>query len=450
MPTITLPHNYKPRHYQLPLLQALDEGCKRAVYVAHRRSGKDKTAVNIFPKEMMQRVGTYWGVFPELKQGRKILWDGMDADGFKFLNHFPYELRGGIDGNAGINNSEMKLSFRNGSIFQIIGDDNIDSNVGSNPVFAWFDEYSLHNPRGWGLISPILEQNGGKALFTYTPRGENHGKTLFDYAMDQDDWFCGLYTASDTGIFTKQQLERIRLEYVSLYGDDSLFYQEYMCDFTVPIQGAYYATHMRRAMDEGRITHVPYDERYTVETYWDIGRTDYTAVWFAQRIGLDIRLIDYLETTGVGIHEIAPMVLSKPYIYSRHVGPHDIEQGEWGSADKSRRDTATKLGIRFEVAPRLSIQDGIDAGRAILPRCWFDADKCKDGVDALKSYHKQYDDKRKVYLKEPYHDWSSHGADGFRTMAVSIDDKAQALPAKRDKYRRTSSNYVYAGNPDAV
>lgn len=447
---VDLPFNFTPRPYQLPLLRAIDNGVKRAVYVSHRRSGKDKTAVNIIAKKMMERVGTYWAVMPELKQGRKIIWDGIDSDGFPFIKHFPDAL---IESK---NASEMKIKYKNGSVFQVIGDDNIDSNIGSNPIFSWFDEYSLQKPRGWGLISPILEQNGGVGMFTYTPRGENHAFTLYNYAKEQPDWYCGLFTVADTGVFSMDQLERIRREYIALYGDDSLFFQEYWCDFSVPIQGAYYSAQIAKAITEGRITRVAHDPTYPVETYWDIGRSDYTAVWFIQRIGTDIRIIDYLETTGVGIHEIAPMVLSrgktrdnaKGYVFSRHVAPHDINQGEWGSPDKSRKDTAAKLGIRFEVAQMLSIQDGIDSVRSLFDRIWIDDVKCSDGINALKNYRKQFDEKRKCYLNAPFHDWSSHAADALRTMGVSIDSRAQAVQG--DAYDREPRKADYPFNPATV
>lgn len=447
MPKVRVPHNYEPRHYQLPVLQALSEGCTRLVWVAHRRSGKDKTLAAEIAAQMLDRVGTYWGVFPELKQGRKILWEGMDSKGFKFLDHFPRELR---DGDP--NNSDMLLRYKNGSIFQIVGDDNIDSNVGSNPIFVWFDEYSLHSPRGWGLISPILEENGGTAIFTYTPRGENHGLTLLNLAKSDPNWFWDVVDAGRSGVFSKEQLERIRREYIAFYGDDSLYWQEYWCDFSVPIAGAYYAKQIKDAETQGRVTNLVYNPTYPVDTYWDIGRTDYTTVWFCQQVGQQYRFIDYLETTGVGIHEIAPMVLSRKYVFRRHVAPHDIRQGEWGSPDKSRLDTASKLGISFEIAPKLMVQDGIDSCRGVFSQCWFDSVKCKDGLSALKSYHKEYDDKTKRYLSHPHHDWSSHGADGFRTFAVSVDDRAQARPIDKyeeDSPRAGSKGYFYAGRPDA-
>lgn len=444
MTEITIPYNFGPRVYQVPFLRAIDDGCKRLIIVWHRRTGKDKTCLNAMIKQMLKRVGGYYYMFPTLVQGRAVLWDGIDNDGFKFLDHFPPQIV------KRFNNQEMKIELNNGSIFRVLGADNFDGKMGTNPVMIVFSEYSLINPSVWGFFRPILAANDGIAVFNFTPRGENHAYDLYNLGDASDDWYTEILTASDTKILSADILERERREIKALNGDDALYWQEYFCDFSVPIAGAYYANQMQDAVAEGRICNIPYVATFPVETYWDIGRTDYTAIWFVQRIGADIRLIDYLQTTGVGIHEIAPLVLSKKYVYSRHIAPHDIEQGEWGSAENSRRDTAQKLGINFEVAPMLSVQDGIDAARAILSRCWFDREKCADGISALKSYHKKYDEKRKYYQPIPEHDWSSHASDAFRYLAVSIDDRAYAMPNKRDRYKRARSSYQYTGNPLAV
>ena len=187
-----IPHNYQPRPYQLPLLRAMDSGKKRACVVWHRRSGKDKTLINLMVKKMFERVGSYYYFLPTYKQGKKILWDGMDRNGMRFLDHFPAQVV------TKKNETELKLQVANGSIFQIVGTDNYDSIMGSNPVGCVFSEYALQNPAAWDFIRPILAENEGWAVFNFTPRGMNHGYELFQMAERNQDWFCELLTVDDT------------------------------------------------------------------------------------------------------------------------------------------------------------------------------------------------------------------------------------------------------------
>lgn len=428
---ITIPYRYEPRRYQLPLLKAIDNGVKRAVVVWHRRSGKDKTCINIVAKKMLERVGVYYYVFPTYNQGRKILWDGMDRDGRRFLDHFPPEI---VDGKP--NDTEMKLRLKNGSMFQVIGSDRVDSIVGTNPVGVVFSEYSLQDPQAWGFIRPILAENDGWAVFVFTPRGENHGYELYELAKNSPDWFCQLVKASESGVIQPSILEQEKREIERLYGNDALYQQEYECNFTVPIAGAYYAELIMRAYSEGRVGAVPHEPRYAVDTWWDLGINDRMAIWFTQTFGNELRVIDYYENSGQGLPHYIGVLQDRGYVYGNHTAPHDIEVRELTNG-KSRRDTAAGLGISFQVAPKLPIPDGIDAVRNVFGRCWFDAKKCAQGINALKNYRKQYDDKRKTYLNNPYHDWTSNGADAFRTMAVVYDFKKAGLPiVYKDKYAR--------------
>ncbi len=410
---LTIPYKFKPRDYQLPLLKALDSGYRRAVIVWHRRAGKDKTLINLTIKKAWERVGAYYYFFPTYKQGKKILWDGMDRDGFRFMDHFPKEL---LDGKP--NDTEMKVKLRNGSIFQIIGTDNIDSVVGTNPVGCVFSEYALQDPAAWDFIRPILLENDGWAVFNFTPRGDNHGKDIKELAEASKDWFCQVLTVDDTKVISKEALKREREEIIAKDGNDALFQQEYYCSFDAPVQGAYYGTQLIKALEEGRIGKVPYDPALSVNTYWDLGIGDSMSIWFIQQSGQEIRVIDYYENTGEGLAHYAKILQDKGYVYGDHYAPHDIEVRELGSG-KSRKETAANLGIIFQVAPKLPIDDGIDAVRNILARCWFDAVKCKRGINSLKNYHKEYDEKNRTYKSHPVHDWASHGADAFRYFAIS-------------------------------
>jgi phage terminase large subunit len=433
MPALNVPVNYTPRDYQLPVLTALDDGFKRIVWVAHRRSGKDKTCVNIVAKKMFERVGAYYYLFPTYNQGRKILWDGIDREGKRFLDHFPKEFVVGKP-----NDTQMKLEVMNGSLFQIVGSDNIDSIVGTNPVGVVLTEYSLQDPQAWGYLRPILAENGGWAIFVYTPRGENHGYDLYELAKNDPSWYCRMDRASETKVIPQAILDQERAEIIRLYGNDALYQQEYECNFTVPIAGAYYAELIMRAYRDGRVGKVPHEPSITVDTWWDLGINDRMSVWFSQSIGTELRLIDYYENTGHGLPHYIGKLQEKGYVYGKHTAPHDIEVRELSNG-KSRRDTAANLGISFGVAPKLLVVDGIDAVRNLFSKCWFDAEKCKDGLNALKNYRKQYDEKRKTYLNQPYHDWSSNGADAFRTLATGLDMRHRGVPSNPpDKYARSA------------
>ena len=196
------------------------EKVKRAVVVWHRRSGKDKTAINITVSKMFERVGIYYYFMPTYSQGKKIIWDGMDRSGMPFLDHFPKPLI------KSKNETELKIELKNGSLFQIIGTDKIDAIVGTNPVGCVFSEYSLQNPKAWDYIRPILAENGGWALFLYTPRGMNHGWKLLQQAKDSDNWFWEILTVDDTKAIGKEVLEQENKEMPS-----DLYQQEYYCKF---------------------------------------------------------------------------------------------------------------------------------------------------------------------------------------------------------------------------
>lgn len=420
MRRIKIPHNFEPRPYQLPLFQAFDAGMRRFCTVWHRRAGKDKCYVNLVAKAALTRVGAYYYFFPTYAQGKKILWDGMDATGYRFLDHFPKLL---IDGQP--NATEMKLRLRNGSLFQVVGSDNIDTIVGTNPVGCVFSEFALQDPIGWDFVRPILAENDGWAAFNFTPRGKNHAYKLYQMAKDSNGWFSQLLTVDDTKAIAPDKLAEERREM-----DTELFEQEYYCSFEGAMQGAYYGKELREAESEGRTTHIAYDPRLLVDTWWDLGIGDATAIWFTQTHFNEVRFIDYYETSGEGLPHYKRVLEGRKYLYGKHYAPHDIEVKELGTG-RSRLETARSLGITFQVLPKLRVEDGIEAARNIFPRCWFDKTKCARGLDALASYRKEWDEKRQEFKNHPYHDWASHGADAFRYFAIGHRDARVPKPVDR-------------------
>jgi len=221
METIQLPHLYKPRPYQIKLLNALDTGIKRAVIVWHRRSGKDKTCFNYMIKKSFERKGTYFYLLPTYSQAKKVIWDNMDNEGFKMLDHIPKELIKSTNG------TELKIELANGSIIQLIAADEFkQSGVGTNPIGAVFSEYSVTNSDAWKFLSPILAANGGWVIFNFTPRGMNHAHTLLQQAKENPKWFWQVLTANDTNVFTKDTIEEERKN-----NTQDFIEQEYYCKF---------------------------------------------------------------------------------------------------------------------------------------------------------------------------------------------------------------------------
>lgn len=424
METITLPYKFEPRLYQRPAWNHFiprTEGL-RGVAVWHRRAGKDSIAVNLCAYKSQQRVGQYWHILPFYRQGRNIVWNGKTREGRPFLDFFPPQL---VEKRV---DNEMRMHLTNGSIYQVVGSDDIDALVGANPVGVVLSEYALQDPLVWQMIEPILLENGGWAFFIFTPRGHNWGYRLYNMAMHNPDWFCELLTAGDRGtnredgtpVISDAQIQKIREQGTP----ESIIQQEYYCSYDAPIVGAYYATEMSKAHADGRITNVPHDPKLPVDTNWDIGIGDATAITFTQKYGLEFRIIDYYENSGEGLPHYAKVLKEKPYVYGQHFAPWDIEVREFTSG-KARIEVARSLGIRFRVTPQHSVEDAIEQARNILPLCWFDAKKCERLVDALKTYRKERDEKKATFKDYPLRDWSTHAADSFRTFVWNIKNTSK-------------------------
>ena len=221
MSNVIIPNNWNPRLYQRPLWKYLSSGGTRAVAVWHRRSGKDSLAINWTSKAVMQRVGVYWHMLPLNTQARKVIWDGIDKQGRRLIYQaFPPEII------KAVNSQEMKIEFINGSIWQCVGSDNYNALVGGNPVGVVFSEYSIADPAAWDFIRPILAENGGWALFIYTPRGHNHGYTLYNQAK-QAGWFTELLTVEQTGAVPLSAVDDERKAGMS----EAMIQQEFYCSF---------------------------------------------------------------------------------------------------------------------------------------------------------------------------------------------------------------------------
>lgn len=373
---------------------------------------------------MQQNVGIYYYFYPTYTQGKKALWEGIGKDGFRYINHFPKEL---LDGKP--NDTEMKIRYKNGSLFQIIGTEDIDRVVGTNPRGCVFSEYSLQSPKAWEYIRPILRENGGWAIFNYTPRGKNHGFDLFEMASKNPSWFVQRLTIFDTKVLTEVDIQEERDAGMT----EDMIQQEFYCSFTAAIMGSYYWTQYDEAEKTGRFGNVPYQVGLPVYTVWDLGIADSMAIGFYQLAGQEIHKIDYYEKTGEGFAHFAKVLQDKGYVYGKHFAPHDIKAREL-STGKTRQEGAKALGIDFEVVPEIGVQNGIDLARGIFKRLWVDSEKCKDWLKLIPQYTKEWDEDKKIFKDRPLHDWTSHGADEFRYAAVVLDKMNTTTKQVRQYY----------------
>lgn len=461
MPKITLPYNYLPRSYHRRIYAAHQRGVRHLCLVIHRRGGKTESMVAYAPAAMIETKGNYAHVFPQLRQGREVVWDGIGRSGMRYIEHFPQPLLYGTP-----NKSELKITLRDvqkprtpGSTYQLKGtDSNINALVGGGTRGIIWDEYSLQNPLARDYARPILAENDGWEIVIFTPRGENHAYDLYTFALAHPEtWHVEYLTVEHTKrdapgedggpVITVEAIEEHRRELLARGRDDAdaIIEQEYFLSWQAPMPGAYYAREMRWLEQQGRITQVPYDPNLPVYTAWDLGRNDLNAIWFFQPAGNEIRFIDYVQQSNLALvpdprdpsaANWIQIVRAKPYCYDHsrlpqpltvhkhevHYGPHDLEVHEY-STNKTRYGLALEHGLRFTVLPHPGpggLADGIATARQLLRRAVFDREKCRLGLSALRSYHREWDGDKQTYSDTPVHDWASNGADAFRYAAVGL------------------------------
>lgn len=417
---ITLPNKWAPRPYQRKLWSYLENGGKRAYYVWHRRSGKDDVGLHFTATAASQRPANYWYLLPEASQGRKAIWDAVNPHTGKKRTEgaFPRSIR------RRTIEDEMKIEFITGSFWQVLGSDNYNSFMGSPPAGVVFSEWALSDPQAWAYIQPMLEENGGWAMFNTTPRGRNHAADFYEMAKNSPDWFCDRQDASMTGVFSQAQLDSIKRELVEIFGHQegvARFQQEYFCSFDAALPGAYYGQEMNEAEAEERITGVPYDPSYPVVVCFDFGRgaSNSAALVFVQVIGMEPRIIDYHEDNTGDVPTHCRVMREKPYNYSHLVLPHDAEPVRYAtglSYDEQFKQQGFKTKV-LKVTPDLSRD--INITRQFIKMAWFNKRKCGRLIECLRAYHRAWDGKKKVFVNTPMHDWSSHGADACRAAATA-------------------------------
>lgn len=417
MNVINIPYLFTPRTYQKELLAARDMGYRRFIAIYHRRAGKDKTMFNMMVREALKRVGVYYYFFPEYAQGRRVIWDGIDGGGMKFLDHIPESLI------QSKNSTDMKIILTNGSVVQIMGTDKFDKVRGANPVGCVFSEFAFQNPKAWNIIRPILAENSGWAAFNSSTNGKNHFYDLVQMAEKNDKWFVQNYnvlqTLDENG--NRYVSDEVIQEERESGMSEELIQQEFYNSWTANSQGFYYLSIIEELEKNGQIGNVKHDPAAPVETWFDIGVGDSTSIWFTQTMGKEIHIIDYYSANNKGIEHYAKVLQSKNYVYKSHNFPHDIVNMEFGTG-RTRYEIAEELfkGTRLNILSKLPVSEGINAVRVVLPQCHFDASNCKTGLDGLRNYTKQWDDKAQMFKDSPVHNWASDPSDAFRYMAIGI------------------------------
>lgn len=388
----------------------LDNGGKRAFLVWHRRAGKDLAALHQTCKMAHERVGLYWHMLPTLRQARKVVWHGFRSDGKRFLdNVFPSEII------KDRNETDMRIDLKCGSVVQLVGSDNYDANVGSNPVGVTFSEFALNKPGAWDYVRPMLAENGGWAAFITTPRGLNHAWDLWNVAKKDPRWFAEIQTIYDTGALSPTVIDEERAAGMP----DALIRQEYLCDWQAALVGSVWGDLLEDLGKRGGMEPWTFaaDE---VFTSWDLGISDATAIWFWRVRDNGLEFFDHYENHGKPISHYADEVERRGYSYVKHWLPHDAKARTLATGTSVLEQLQKRFGIgKVTIGPRMALLDGIQAGRWLLQQ----ADtrfhpRCGKGLDALRAYHYEYDEDSKAYSAKPEHDWASNSADSFRYAAV--------------------------------
>ncbi len=433
--TLELPYLYEEREYQHDAWDALhgegrhkDKHYNVFVFNWHRRAGKDMTNWNMAIERQAEDPSTTKYFFPTGDMSRDNLWESYTNDGVRFTDFVPKELRVRRHSNDdGLNDSLKRIEFITGGSIRVMSGHKPQRARGGNSKTFVLSEFQIMDPVIYDIIMAIIEANGGILIINMTANGDSAAKGMLEAWKTDPNVYVSILTVDDTGVFTPEQMTRIRRRTVDSFlargqseeEANAFVDQEYYCSWESPVSGSYFGSAMRRAEDDGRIMKIPEESSIPVNTYWDLGIDDSMSIWFVQLVGREVRIIDYYENSGEGLKHYSNVLKEKGYAYGKHYAPHDIEVREL-TTGVSRKETAKSLGINFETVKRPNAkEDGIDAIRNLLSRCYFDEVKAKRGISALKGYRKTWNEKLMIYSKEPVHDWTSHGTDAFQTLALS-------------------------------
>lgn len=409
---------YSPREKQLEIHKAIESN-RFVVVVAHRRFGKTVSAINALIKAAVlcnKPNARFAYIAPTYSQAKRVAWD--------YIMEYTRPL------GAKANISELRVDFMGDKRISLYGSENGDALRGQFFDGICLDEIGDQNPKIWNeILRPALADRKGWCLFIGTPKGNNHFADFKERALQGDGWQFLEFKASETKILDANELLAARRE----MGDDK-YNQEFECSFDAPVEGAYYGALLNEAEEQKRITTVPTDALSKLVCSWDLGISDSTCIWVAQIVGKEVQLINCVENHGVGLDYYVSWLREHGYSHGEQILPHDARVRELGTG-KSRQEMLMEAGLNVNIAPNISIADGIQAVRRLIPRCWFDRENTKAGLSALKNYRRQYNEKLNVYYDTPLHDWASHYADSFRYLAIGLTetDPTWAKPLEINK-----------------
>jgi hypothetical protein len=404
---------YRPRE---PFKDFHNREQRWAAMVCHRRAGKTVACIADLVLSALatpKHDGRFAYVAPQFNQAKDIAWT--------YIKRLSADIPA-----VQYNETELRADLPNGARIRLYGADNPDRLRGLYLDGVILDEYADMKPRIWGeIVRPLLTDRKGWAAFIGTPKGHNEFYEIWRFAQTERDWFSLMLMASESGIVNPQELADARRGMT-----DDQYEQEFECSFEAAIAGAFYGREMAQAERDKRIAEVAYDPEKVVHTAWDLGYRDDTAIWWFQVIRDEIHVIDFHASSGADVGFYAGLVSGKLYKYGTHYLPHDARAKTLASGGRSIiEQLGERLGFgNMQIVPELSVQDGIQAVRMALPRCWFDREKCGDGLEALKQYQREWDEDKKVFREKPRHDWTSHPADAFRMLAIAWRENAPPAP----------------------
>jgi hypothetical protein len=356
-------------------------------------------------------------VAPYRSQAKSVVWD--------YLKNFAQPII--LDSNE----AELTVTLMNAAKIRLFGADNADAIRGLGFDGIYLDEYGDFKPSVWGnVIRPALSDKQGWCVFGGTPKGKNQFWNIYETARQNPaEWFLLRLPASSSGLLPPSELKAARAQLT-----EDQYLQEMETSFEASILGSFFGTELREAEEQGRFTNIAVDPVVPVHTAWDLGYRDDTAIWWYQVLRGEIHVIDFYSVSGANIEELAQVIADRGYKYGKHYLPHDAKAKTLASGGKSIiEQLAQHLGLgTLAIVPDLSVQDGIQAVRKMLPTTWFD-NKCYEGIEALKQYQREYDEDKKAYRQTPRHDWTSHPADAFRMMAISWKNEPVFKAPDREK-----------------
>ena len=421
---------YSPRPLQRGLHRAWSEH-RYSVAITHRRFGKTYAVLNHLLRDALTSKKPnprFHLLSPTFKQAKQVSWD--------YLKTFS----AGIPGTK-FNESELRADYGNGARITLLSAEGGGQSIRGiySDGFVIDEAGLIENTVFPEIVRPALADRNGLngeqtyCIFVGTPMGHNALWDFYTRAKEDPDWHCAVHKASETGILPDEELQAAKSTM-----PEGIYEAEFECSFESNVPGAVYAKELQSMEENDQIGRIPFDPAFKVQTFWDLGINDSTSILFAQLAhgNRSISIIDHVNMTGEGLPYYADLLDQKAkqysWTYEAHTAPHDINVRELGTG-KTRQETALSLGINFRAAPKLPLEDGINAVKMTLPRCYIDRDKCQRLLESLRFYHRVYDAKNLVFRSRPQHDWSSHDADCMRTLGVSI---RQSVPQVESEFSR--------------